>query len=156
LFRLATIRPAEQWRQLLAAGVFGTLFLFHQILFFAYLCLMDRGFFFPSPALVICLLLALLAAVTGFFRFHFGRLHAYPLAFALILGVTLNSLPRNKVPFPGLIQYYQSLVPLHVDDLPTLSEQLNEPDRRKLFEQAYENLRQRLLARLQAGGDGKP
>src|SRR5262249_42209140 len=66
------------------------------------------------------------------------------------------SLPRNKVPFPGLIQYYQSLVPLHVDDLPTLSEQLNEPDRRKLFEQAYENLRQRLLARLQAGGDGKP
>jgi hypothetical protein len=165
LFRLATVKPAEKWRHLLAAGVFGTLFLVHQALFLAYLCLMDRGFFFPSPALVICLLLALLAAVVGFFRFHFGRLHGYAVALVLVVGAAANGLQEFKVRFPRLEKYYASPVPLLTDDLPTLWEQLDSgggtvgvcaPSGKELFVRAIDNLDKRLLAARKAAGAPQP
>jgi hypothetical protein len=165
LFRLAAVKPAEKWRHLLAAGVFGTLFLFHQALFLAYLCLMDRGFFFPSPALVICLLLALLAAMVGFFRFHFGRLHGYALALVLVAGAAASASQQFKVRFPRLDRYYESPVPLLTDDLPTLWEQLDsgggtpgtcKPSGKELFVRAIDNLDKRLLAARKAAGASQP
>jgi hypothetical protein len=165
LFRLATVKQAEKWRHLLAAEVFGTLLLFHQVLFLAYVYLMDRVIFFPSPALVICLLLALLAAVAGFFRFHFGRLHGYAVVLVLAVGAAVNGLQEFKTRFPGLDGYYASRVPLLTDDLPTLWEQLDsgdgtdevcKPSDKELFVQANNNLQQRLLAARKAAGATQP
>lgn len=108
LSRIAALGPADRWKHVLAGAVLGTTFAAYELLFILYAAAPIPGAArFLSPALALCLLLALTVAVYGFLRFHFRPWYAYLIVGLIVLGGLINSvLPERlgfaKIGLPGL------------------------------------------------------
>jgi hypothetical protein len=97
------VDSAGLWKHVLAGLAFGGAFLLYEALLLLYWFSGGAGIAaYISPALVLCLGLALLVMVHGFLRFHFRV--AYPVVglTLLVAVVCVNSLVEVKHELPGL------------------------------------------------------
>jgi hypothetical protein len=116
-FRLAQSQP-PLGLQLLAVATFAWFFVLYEALFVAYWVGHGSGLaYLVSPALVICLLLALLVTAHGFLRFYFRRRYLPVLLLVLTPAwVVLGLLPylqydSYNLTFPNLESYYHRAAP---------------------------------------------
>jgi hypothetical protein len=136
--RLRGVPPERRWRHRLAGWAFLAWYLVYGGLFLVYWLdsgESESGLFsrrVAPPALILCLLLALLATCYGFLRYHFGGWYILVALVLLAVGFGVNSASEFKLYFPGLEPYYdRSVSPVEEKDPPRVA--LAEDDFETLY-----------------------